>query len=122
VRHLCIKWSFYQDRLGTNIGKTPKRTRFCRQYWYATGDKDWLTSIGFPLAKGVAEFYAKRAVPRSYKVTTRTASDDAYDINDVMGPDEYAFPVNNSAYTNAAAIIALSFATEAAGVLGEHPR
>jgi trehalose/maltose hydrolase-like predicted phosphorylase len=39
-----------------------------------------------------------------------------------MGPDEYAFPVNNSAYTNAAAIIALSFATEAAGVLGEHPR
>ena len=30
-----------------------------------------------------------------------------------------AFPVNNSAYTNAAATIALSFATEAAGVLGK---
>ena len=36
-----------------------------------------------------------------------------------MGPDEYAFPVNNSAYTNAAAAIALNFATEAAGVLGK---
>ena len=32
---------------------------------------------------------------------------------DVMGPDEYAYPVNNSAYTNAAATIALLFAAEA---------
>ena len=32
---------------------------------------------------------------------------------DVMGPDEFAFPVNNSAYTNAVINIALSFATEA---------
>ena len=89
-----------------------------RQYWYATADKEWLAEIGFPLAKGVAEFYAKRVTPRAYSVTTR-GNAPAYDLNDVMGPDEYAFPVNNSAYTNAAAAIALNFATEAAGVLGQ---
>jgi trehalose/maltose hydrolase-like predicted phosphorylase len=89
-----------------------------RQYWYATADKEWLEEIGFPLAKGVAEFYAKRVTPRAYTVTTR--GNTQYDLNDVMGPDEYAFPVNNSAYTNAAAAIALNFATEAAGVLGKH--
>ena len=89
-----------------------------RQYWYATADKEWLEEIGFPLAKGVAEFYAKRVTPRAYRVTTR--GNAQYDLNDVMGPDEYAFPVNNSAYTNAAAALALNFATEAAGVLGKH--
>ena len=31
----------------------------------------------------------------------------------ILCPGRYAFPVNNSAYTNAAAAIALSFATEA---------
>ena len=52
-------------------------------------DKAWLEAIGFPLAKGVAEFYAKRAVSRSYRVTTaKPAGGASYDINDVMGPDE----------------------------------
>jgi trehalose/maltose hydrolase-like predicted phosphorylase len=41
-----------------------------------------------------------------------------WDYNMVMGPDEYAYPVNNSAYTNAVASIAMSFAAEAASVLG----
>ena len=61
-----------------------------RQYWYASGDKAWLEAIGFPLAKGVAEFYAKRAASRSYRVTTAKPAPDgaSYDINDVMGPDE----------------------------------
>ena len=36
-----------------------------------------------------------------------------------MGPDEYAYPVNNSAYTNTVVKIALAFAVEAAAVLGE---
>ena len=30
LRHLYIKCSFYQDRLGTNITKTQKKTRFLR--------------------------------------------------------------------------------------------
>jgi hypothetical protein len=28
LSHLYIKRTFYQDRLGTNIGKTPKKTGF----------------------------------------------------------------------------------------------
>ena len=65
-----------------------------RQYWYASGDKAWLEAIGFPLAKGVAEFYAKRAASRSYRVTTAKPTGGAsYDINDVMGPDECTIPV-----------------------------
>lgn len=116
-----------------------------RQYWYATGDKEWLRSIGYPMTKGVAEFYVKRAVKRGdtrgYRVTTvgqqlenrsnsdsgdgdgvgRAAAAEQYDYNCVMGPDEYAYPVNNSAFTNAAATIALNFATEAAMALGLKP-
>lgn len=106
------EWGEYEQHISGDI------VQAARQYWYATADKDWLEEIGFPLAKGVAEFYAKRVTPRAYTVTTQ-GSAPVYDMNDVMGPDEYAFPVNNSAYTNAAAAIALNFATEAAGVLGK---
>jgi trehalose/maltose hydrolase-like predicted phosphorylase len=106
------EWGEFEEHISGDI------VLAARQYWYATGDKAWLATIGYPMAKGVAEFYAKRAVPRSYTVSTK-GTEGLYDINSVMGPDEYAFPVNNSAYTNAAATIGLNFATEAAGVLGK---
>ena len=35
-----------------------------------------------------------------------------------MGPDEYAYPVNNSAYTNTVASIALAAAVEFAPLVG----
>ena len=35
-----------------------------------------------------------------------------------MGPDEYQYPVNNSAYTNYVVKLALEFAGEAAEILG----
>ena len=54
---------------------------------YATNDRAWLSSIGFPLVKGIANFYLKRVAKRG----------NGFDFNGVMGPDEYAFPVNNSA-------------------------
>lgn len=96
-------WGEYEQHISGDIALA------VRQYYYASGDKDWLRSRGFPLVKGIADFYAKRAVPNN--------ESGRYDINIVMGPDEYAYPVNNSAYTNAVATIALDFATEAAGVL-----
>eukprot|EP00040_Diaphanoeca_grandis_P037457 m.244109 g.244109 ORF g.244109 m.244109 type:complete len:778 (-) comp33822_c3_seq5:211-2544(-) len=76
-----------------------------RQYFYATQDKVWLKNVGFPLIKGVASFYAARL------------QGDA--LNMVMGPDEYAFPVNNSRYTNAVASIAIEAAIEFSKILGE---
>jgi len=59
--------------------------------------------------KGAAEFWVSSAAP-----------DDAggYDINKVMGPDEYNFPVDNSVYTNVAAAETLRIATRAAKVAG----
>ena len=51
---------------------------------------------------------------QQYKVD----SEGQYHYNQVMGPDEYAWPVNNSAYVNVVAGISLNFAAEAARVLG----
>ena len=95
-------WGEYEQHISGDIALA------ARQYWYTTNDKAWLSSIGFPLVKGIADFYSKRVAK----------SATGYDYNMVMGPDEYAYPVNNSAYTNAAANIALSFAIEAATILG----
>ena len=139
-------WGEYEQHISGDIALA------ARQYFYASGDKDWLSSRGFPLVKGIADFYAKRAVvsnvsgrydsefggwrgrDRSGEIVPEKSSHASILahaaprlpcslppptplVNLVMGPDEYAWPVNNSAYTNAVAAIALDFATEAAGVL-----
>ena len=78
-----------------------------RQYWYASGDKAWLRTIGFPLANGSASFYAARVSPATSANSNTTAGagggSAAFGISGVMGPDEYAYPVNDSSYTNAIA-------------------
>ena len=49
LSHLCINASFYQDRLGTNMGKTQKRARFlAASLRYAT-----LYSYSYVLLAGV---------------------------------------------------------------------
>jgi len=79
------------------------------QYYLATGDRAWLAEAAWPVLKGAAEFWISSAV-----------ADDAggYVINKVMGPDEYNFPVDNSAYTNVAAAETLRIATKAAELIG----
>jgi len=79
------------------------------QYYLATGDRAWLAEAAWPVLKGAAEFWMSSA-----------AADDAggYVITKVMGPDEYNFPVDNSAYTNVAAAETLRIATKAAEVIG----
>ena len=86
-----------------------------QQYYYATKDREWLRSTGFPLILGVAKFYAQRATPAN--VSGR------YDILQVMPPDEWAVgkngsAVNNSAYTNTVASLAIAAAIELAPVVG----
>lgn len=103
-------WGEYEQHISGDICLA------ARQYYYATQDKAWLKEIGYPLAKGVANFYSRRVAP---KPGNANSAEGSYDYNGVMGPDEFAYPVNNSAYTNAAAGIALAFATEAAAALGE---
>jgi len=77
-----------------------------------TGDLEWLEEIGYPMISDIAVFWTSRAIFNSTL--------NQYVINDVIPPDEFHFG-NNSAYTNAAVSLALSFATEAAMVLNESP-
>ncbi|MFJ7998127.1 discoidin domain-containing protein [Streptomyces sp. NPDC096310] len=82
------------------------------QYYEATGDRDWLRERGWPLLKGIAEFWASRV----------TANDDGtYSVKEVAGPDEYSNGVTDGVFTNAGAATALRRATEAAALVGEEP-
>jgi trehalose/maltose hydrolase-like predicted phosphorylase len=78
------------------------------QYYLATGDRTWLAEKAWPVLEGAAEFWMSSAVPNDA---------GGYDINQVMGPDEYHFPVNNSVYTNVAAAETLRIAARAAKVM-----
>ncbi|TXC96801.1 discoidin domain-containing protein [Streptomyces sp. ISID311] len=80
------------------------------QYYLATKDTAWLKSRGWPVLKGIAEFWASRA--------TRNA-DGSYSVKNVAGPDEYSNGVNDGVFTNAGAATALRHATRVAEILGE---
>lgn len=81
------------------------------QYYLATGDRAWLAGRGWPLLKGIADFWQSRA----------TANDDgSYSVKNVAGPDEYSNGVTDGVFTNAVAATALRHATRAAALLG-HP-
>jgi trehalose/maltose hydrolase-like predicted phosphorylase len=79
------------------------------QYYLATGDRHWLATQGWDVLAGIADFWAGHAVPDPR---------GGYDLDHVMGPDEYHGDVDNSAYVNAAAATALRDATEAARITG----
>ena len=80
------------------------------QYYSATGDLDWIKNHGYQVIKNSADFWLSRAV--LHKASGK------YHINNVMPPDEYHYPVNNSVYTNVIAQINLQFATKFAELLG----
>ena len=79
------------------------------QYYLATGDLPWLAAQGWPVLEAAARFWVSRAVPDAA---------GGYDIDHVMGPDEYHGDVANSAYTNVAAATTLRIATQAARLIG----
>ena len=80
------------------------------QYYLATGDTAWLRTHGWPMLKGIAEFWAGR-------VTANRGG--SYSINNVAGPDEYSNGVNDGVYTNAVAATSLRNATRAAALVGQ---
>ncbi|MGK5545916.1 discoidin domain-containing protein, partial [Streptomyces sp. URMC 127] len=80
------------------------------QYYLATGDTAWLRGHGWPVMKGIAEFWAGRV--------SRNA-DGSYSVKDTAGPDEYSNGVDDAVFTNAGAATALRNATRAARLLGE---
>ncbi|MFG2096730.1 discoidin domain-containing protein [Streptomyces sp. NPDC048612] len=80
------------------------------QYYLATKDTAWLRSRGWPVLKGIADFWASRA--------TRNA-DGSYSVKNVAGPDEYSNGVDDAVFTNAGAATALRHAARVAEILGE---
>jgi len=74
------------------------------QYWRATGDDAFMRDYGAEILLDTARFWGSRAEWH--------AESERYEINDVIGPDEYHDHVNNSAYTNRMAVWNLQTALE----------
>ncbi len=83
------------------------------QYWLASHDRDYLEHQGWPVIRGVADFWVSRA--------TWNAVAHRYEILHVASVAELYNDVANDTYTNASAQKALRIATAAAGVLGVRP-
>lgn len=81
-------------------------------YYNVTKDKEWLRSSGYPLISNSADFIASRM---------ERNSDGTYSFRNVVGADEYAVNVDDNAYTNGTAQVALAYAQAAARLLGEKP-
>jgi len=62
------------------------------QYWLATGDEAFFADYGAEIMLDTARFWGSRA--------TWNEAKQRYEINDVIGPDEYHDHVDNSAFTN----------------------
>ncbi len=89
----CVGWAFWK-------------------YYQVTKDKEWLRTRGYPVLKEVADFWASR-VERN--------GPGRYDINNVIGANEWQENIDNNAFTNGMAITVLRFATQAAQELGVPP-
>jgi kojibiose phosphorylase len=59
-------------------------------YWQATNDHDWMRNCGAEMILDTAVFWGSRV----------EWNGDRYDLNNVIGPDEYHEQVNNNAFTN----------------------
>jgi len=80
------------------------------KYYQVTGDREWLETRGWPILKEVADFWASR-VSRD--------GPGQYNINNVIGANEWLENIDNNAFTNAIAILSLRYAQQAADVLGK---
>lgn len=81
-------------------------------YFCVTQDKIWLREKGWPILSATADFWSSR-VERN--------GPGKYEIKNVVAADEWAENIDNDAFTNAAAIVNLKNAAEAAKILGIIP-
>jgi protein-glucosylgalactosylhydroxylysine glucosidase len=75
------------------------------KYYQVTKDKTWLRERGYPILKEAADFWASR-------VERKGAGQ--YEINNVIGANEWQENIDNNAFTNGMAITVLRNATQAA--------
>jgi len=86
----CIGWAFWK-------------------YYQVTKDKIWLRERGYPVLKEVADFWASRVERKG---------PGKYEINNVIGANEWQENIDNNAFTNGMAITVLRYANQAAKELG----
>ena len=64
-------------------------------YRYASNDTAWLKTIGWPLARGIAAFYASRVVEGAHTAGAngrgKALTGKTYNYPNVMGPDEFQY-------------------------------
>jgi protein-glucosylgalactosylhydroxylysine glucosidase len=89
----CVGWAFWK-------------------YYQVTKDKMWLRERGYPVLKEVADFWASRVERKGL---------GNYQINNVIGANEWEENIDNNAFTNGMAITVLKYATQAAKELGLVP-
>ncbi|ANH83823.1 glycosyl hydrolase family 65 [Niabella ginsenosidivorans] len=82
------------------------------KYYQVTKDKTWLRERGYPILKEVADFWASRVERKG---------PGNYEINNVIGANEWQENIDNNAFTNGIAITTLRYATQAAKELGIQP-
>lgn len=82
------------------------------KYYQATQDKAWLRERGYPVLKEAADFWASRVERKG---------PGRFDINNVIGANEWQENIDNNAFTNGMAITVLRQAAEAARTLGIAP-
>jgi kojibiose phosphorylase len=85
------------------------------RYWLVTGDDGFMRDYGAEIILDTAAFWGSRA--------EYNAEQDRYEINDVIGPDEYHERVNNNVFTNRMVQWHLETALETlAWLRREHPK
>lgn len=89
----CVGWAFWK-------------------YYQVTKDKLWLLDRGYPMLKEVADFWASRVERKG---------PGKYEINNVIGANEWQENIDNNAFTNGMAITVLRYANQAAKELGITP-
>lgn len=89
----CVGWSFWK-------------------YYQVTKDKEWLRTRGYPMLKEVADFWTSRVERKG---------PGNYQINNVIGANEWQENIDDNAFTNGMAKTALNYATQAAQELGIAP-
>jgi protein-glucosylgalactosylhydroxylysine glucosidase len=89
----CVGWAFWK-------------------YYQVTKDKLWLRERGYPMLKEVADFWASRVERKG---------PGKFEINNVIGANEWQENIDNNAFTNGMAITVLRYATQAAKELGITP-
>jgi len=89
----CIAWAFWK-------------------YYQVTQDKTWLIKKGYPVLKEAAIFWCSRVERKS---------EGEYEINNVIGANEFEENIDNNAFTNGIVKTVLVYAVKAAEIIGENP-